>query len=911
MSYQERRYSLEKTNSIVPVNEGRKSPGPLQKPEYESIGETFKRNRSGSSGSLLLSLPTLFNNLRTGERKDSDSSTDGSSILHKIFSSKDKDVDLPPTSRRGSNTKSPRNSISKVKSNEDLEVDIFENVGRIKIPSVFVEDGLSLLKISQKSKKRIFFQIDPSDLTFTWRVASKSQGQVPASSSLQGLKGYLSSTIHFSKLYKFSIDDVKKVLFQLDARYYRDELNISKELEKQWISLSYYDHVKNKIKTLHLIGDTEFDVKRFYTLINNLKKLRDELSEKFYIDFDNMDDEQREFVANKTVSSSKTSKEYLSFEDIVKYTGRLNININTGYLRSIFDQLDCKFAINDVPVLNFEGFKQFIALLKRRNDIDEIWNSICPPGQQTLNYKFIRFKIEDIQHEEITEKVFEKFCTVGTNEWNSESLNQFLLSKYCRPTYEGVQDDEYYSKPLNEYFISSSHNTYLTGRQIIDESSSEGYVRALQKGCRSVEIDIWDGTDDETDEIIPVVKHGRVFTSEIKFEHVLMTIKKYAFVASPLPLILSLEINCSSLAQTKIVQLLFEIIGDLLAIEPLNNLGVLPSPSELKNKILVKAKKTSPTESYYLNENGTFSSSTTSMSEDSLSSVNSNSSSTLSPSKPKKTKSKQVIDELSSMAIYVQGIRFRNFSLPESKTFNHCFSLNEKAIDSMLNNESQRKAVDKHNRRFIMRVYPHKMRLTSTNFNPIKYWTHGVQMVATNWQTYDLGQQINEALFDGMNKYGYVLKPKDIRKPLLKQTMRNLLNFETKTTHFNFKIISGHQLPKLNQTFNINPFVKVEIIGAEEVNYETNQTKTSVINENGFNPIWNESFSGTLKSNELVFIKFIVCTSTKDEDSVLGVYVCKLDYLRKGYRYLPLNDTIGEKLIYSSLFVHIDYHQTS
>jgi len=77
-------------------------------------------------------------------------------------------------------------------------------------------------------------------------------------------------------------------------------------------------------------------------------------------------------VANKTISANKTSKEYLSFEDIVKYTGRLNININTGYLRSIFDQLDCKLLINDTPVLNFEGFKQFIALLKRRNDIDEI-----------------------------------------------------------------------------------------------------------------------------------------------------------------------------------------------------------------------------------------------------------------------------------------------------------------------------------------------------------------------------------------------------------------------------------------------------------------------------------------------------------------------------------------------------------
>ena len=152
-----------------------------------------------------------------------------------------------------------------------------------------------------------------------------------------------------------------------------------------------------------------------------------------------------------------------------------------------------------------------------------------------------------------------------------------------------VREDEMVH-PLTDYFIASSHNSYLVGDQWKSNSDCRMYEQQLLIGCRCLEIDCWDGADGE-----PMVYHGMTLTSKIKFRDVIASIKNYAFVTSAYPVILSFEMHCSLPQQEKIANHLEAILGTMLhrpddATLPTRGIDVLPSPRQLEYKVLVKGR---------------------------------------------------------------------------------------------------------------------------------------------------------------------------------------------------------------------------------------------------------------------------------------------------------------------------------
>jgi len=115
-------------------------------------------------------------------------------------------------------------------------------------------------------------------------------------------------------------------------------------------------------------------------------------------------------------------------------------------------------------------------------------------------------------------------------------------------------------KPLHEFYISTSHNTYLPCHQNIDISSIDAIKNALQLGARVIELDVYAknniGLTD--DDYTPVVAHGMEYkygdiftTSYITFEECIKTIAEFAQTTSD-PIWITLELNTNKLVKTQI-----------------------------------------------------------------------------------------------------------------------------------------------------------------------------------------------------------------------------------------------------------------------------------------------------------------------------------------------------------------------
>ncbi|XP_076985919.1 1-phosphatidylinositol 4,5-bisphosphate phosphodiesterase delta-1 isoform X2 [Tamandua tetradactyla] len=600
--------------------------------------------------------------------------------------------------------------------------------------------------------------------------------------------------------------------------------------------------------------------------------------------------------------ADKNKDNKMSFKELQNFLKELNIQVDDSYARKIFRECDH----SKTDSLEDEEIEAFYKMLTQREEIDRIFTEAAGSGETLSVDQLVAF-LQQEQREEgagpalalsLIERYEPSETAKAQRQMTKDGFLMYLLSadgSAFSLAHRRVYQDM--GQPLSHYLVSSSHNTYLLEDQLTGPSSTEAYIRALCKGCRCLELDCWDGPNQE-----PVIYHGYTFTSKILFCDVLRAIRDYAFKASPYPVILSLENHCSLEQQRVMARHLRAILGTMLLDRPLDGVTAsLPSPEQLKGKILLKGKKLGG----LLPPGGEGGPEATVVSdEDEAAEMEDEAVRSRVQNKSRDTL--RLVKELSDMVIYCKSVHFGGFSSSGTsrQAFYEMASFSENRALRMLLELGN--SLVRHNVGHLTRIYPAGWRTDSSNYSPVEMWNGGCQIVALNFQTPGPEMDVYQGRFRDNGACGYVLKPAFLRDPNSTFNPRALAQGPWwARKRLNVRVISGQQLPKVNKNKNsiVDPTVTVEIHGVAR---DVASRQTAVVTNNGFNPWWDTGFEFEVVVPQLALVRFLVEDyDSSSKNDFIGQSTIPLKSLKQGYRHIHLLSKNGDQHPSATLFVKV------
>ncbi|XP_029288720.1 1-phosphatidylinositol 4,5-bisphosphate phosphodiesterase eta-2 [Cottoperca gobio] len=781
--------------------------------------------------------------------------------------------------------------------------------------------GTQMTKLKGKKKGLVrFFYLDEHKSCIRWRPSRKHDKA------------------------KITIDSIHEVCEGKKSEVFRRYAD--NRFDPNYCFSIYYGE---RVKSLDLVSTNAEEAR---TWITGLKYLMAGIS-----DEDSFARRQRtrdQWLQQTFSEADKNGDGTLSIGEVHQLLHKLNVNLPKQKVRQLFQEADTD---DNQGSLGFEEFCSFYKMISTRRDLYLIMISYSNQKEVMDLHDIARF----LENEQKMRGFSKEYLVdiVAKFEPCPENLQRMVLgidglTNYMRspagdifnPDHNQVNQDM--TQPLSNYFIATSHNTYLTGDQLLSQSRVEMYAYVLQAGCRCVEVDCWDGPDGE-----PIIHHGYTLTSKILFKEVIETINKYAFTKSPYPVILSIENHCTVPQQKKMAEYLKEVLQDKLDLSSVNvhECKKLPSPEILKGKVLVKGKKLPANLDPEAEEGDVSDEDTGDEEEEEVqeddddddnsqeSIVNANQTKkksrfgrsiitsfkrkrkkrirvkkkTMSDGEsdhsrertqivyhPKKRKTMRLSRPLSDLVKYTKSVRVHDIETQAFANSWQVSSLNETVMNQIL--QLKPGELVRFNQRQLLRVYPSNYRVDSSNFNPQPYWNAGCHMVAMNYQTEGRMLELNRAKFSSNGNCGYILRPKCMCKAAFNPMLEDPLQGRRKT-QLVLKIISGQQLPKPKDSMFgdrgeiIDPFVEVEIIG---LNVDSSKQQTTVVDDNGFNPMWEETFVFNIQMPQIALVHFQVWDHDPIGRDFIGQRTVALSSMMPGYRHVYL-----EGMAESSIFVHV------
>ncbi|KAM3659548.1 LOW QUALITY PROTEIN: 1-phosphatidylinositol 4,5-bisphosphate phosphodiesterase eta-2 [Ammospiza maritima maritima] len=842
-----------------------------------------------------------------------------------------------------------------------------------------MQAGTQMIKLRGGSKGLVrFYYLDDHRSCIRWRPSRKNEKA------------------------KISIDSIQEVCEGKQSEIFQRYADGSFD-PNCCFSIYYGDHMES----LDLVSSSAEEAR---TWITGLKYLMAGIS-----DEDSLSKRQRtrdQYLPQTFDEADKNGDGSLSISEVLQLMHKLNVNLPRQKVKQMFKEADTD---DNQGTLDFEEFCAFYKMMSTRRDLYLLMLTYSNHKDYLDTDDLKRFleteqKMTNVTKEHCLE-IISKFEPCPENK-KEGALGIDGFTNYMRSPSGDIFNPEHYqvnqdmSYPLSHYFITSSHNTYLMGDQLMSQSRVDMYAWVLQSGCRCVEVDCWDGPDGE-----PIVHHGYTLTSKILFKDVIETINKYAFIKNEYPVILSIENHCSIMQQKKMAQYLTEILGDKLDLSSVHNddSTKLPSPASLKGKILVKGKKLPANISEDAEEGevsdedsadeidddcklmngdasanrkrveniakkkldslikeskirdcedpnnftvstlpssgkaGLKSDSKKSKLEDDAESGEDFSASkrhsrslmgSFSKRKKKGSKLKKAssLEEgeddsdsqgnlarssvhysrvsrqkktmklsraLSDLVKYTKSVGIHDVETEISSSWQVSSFSETKAHQILQQKPAQYLRFNQHQ---LSRIYPSSYRVDSSNYNPQPFWNAGCQLVALNYQSEGRMLQLNRAKFSANGNCGYVLKPNCMCQGVFNPNSEDPLPGQLKK-QLVLRIISGQQLPKPRDSMLgdrgeiIDPFVEVEVIGLP---VDCFKEQTRVVDDNGFNPMWEETLVFTVHMPEIALIRFLVWDHDPIGRDFIGQRTIAFSSMMPGYRHVYL-----EGIEEASIFVHV------
>lgn len=192
----------------------------------------------------------------------------------------------------------------------------------------------------------------------------------------------------------------------------------------------------------------------------------------------------------------------------------------------------------------------------------------------------------------------------------------------------------------------------------------------------------------------------------------------------------------------------------------------------------------------------------------------------------------------------------------------------------------------------------------------------GAQLTPTSFYCVPGKPNYNSWVYRGFfQNYGFVPKPKWFYTA--GPTGSPVPPPSENSTTLRVKVINARQLPKKEGEDTIDPYVTVEVFGYDGSDVQrTSGIKnkmytTATVDNNGWDPAWNEECSFHLLAPELDVLLFTVYDKDERVDTAIGYAALPCHLINKGYRPVHLNTCMGDPIPISRILCHFSMEKNN